>query len=493
VSDKPIKTPIDASVIARVITGVRYALSGVTPNGWLSPGQPIQPVAQQEAKGRAFDFAPNVNIKQNPRSEEAVTAAQLRALADGYDLLRLVIETRKDQMSRLAFSIRPRDEDADPDDRCKQVEDFLRFPDREHPWQDWLRMVLEDLFVLDAATIYPRMTNGGTLYALETIDGATVRRIIDATGRTPVAPDPAYQQLIRGLPAVNYSRDELIYRPRNLRTHKIYGFGPVEQIITTVNIAVRRQLYQLQYFTEGSVPDLIMQVPAEWNPSQIKEFSAWWQSMLAGNTAERARAMFVPSGVTPVDTKEKALHDQFDDWLARIVCYAFSVSPQGFVKDQNRATANTAKAIAAEEGLLPIMQWVKGVIDTVIWRYFGFMDLEFEWDQEEDHDPIQQAQINKIYLDAKVVTPDEIRAGLGMDPLTDEQKAELAPPPPPMAVGPDGKPVPGAEQGAAVGAKRVDGANNDPTPPKGEDAAQKAQKKSPYTRARLTANDSLSA
>ncbi len=33
----------------------------------------------------------------------------------------------------------------------------------------------------------------------------------------------------KGLPAVNYTRDELLYLPRNVRSHSLYGFSPVEQ------------------------------------------------------------------------------------------------------------------------------------------------------------------------------------------------------------------------------------------------------------------------
>jgi len=437
------RTPIESGMIARAVQGVRYALTGVTPEGWYSPGQPLQPQAQEEAKGRAFDFATGYNTRMTPRGEEAISFTQLRALADGYDLLRLVIETRKDQISRLKFTITPTDDTLKPDARCKEVQDFLRFPDKEHDWDSWIRMVIEDLLVLDAPTIYPRMNLGNTLYALEPIDGATIKRVISIDGRTPMAPEPAYQQVIKGLPAVDYSRDELIYKPRNSRTHKVYGFSPVEQICMTVNIAMRRQLYQLQYFTEGSVPDLIMQVPETWNPDQIRQFSRWWQEKLEGNTANRSKAMFVPSGVKPVDTKEKALHDTFDDWLARVVCYAFSIAPSGFIKDTNKAVAGVAKDVATEEGLMPIMQWVKTLIDYVIVKYFGYADLCLEWDAEEDHDPLQQAQINQIYLAAKVVTPDEVRADLGRDPLTPEQQELLTPPPPPVIAGganPDGTP-----------------------------------------------------
>ena len=221
------KTPIEEGMIARLVTGVRFALSGKSSTEFFGPGQPLPPVAQEQAKGRAFDYRYGVNLSTRPRDAEPVSFEQMRALADAYDLLRLIIETRKDQIVALPWVIRPRDEEAETDDGAKAITQFLRFPDQEHPWDTWLRMLLEDLFVLDAPTIYPRMNRGGTLYALELVDGATIKRILDGTGRTPTPPDPAYQQVIKGLPAVDYSRDELLYLPRNPRTNRVYGYSPV--------------------------------------------------------------------------------------------------------------------------------------------------------------------------------------------------------------------------------------------------------------------------
>jgi hypothetical protein len=40
-----------------------------------------------------------------------------------------------------------------------------------------------------------------------------------------------------------------------VRAHRVYGYSPVQQVLMTVNIALRRQLWQLDYFTEGSIPD----------------------------------------------------------------------------------------------------------------------------------------------------------------------------------------------------------------------------------------------
>lgn len=408
-----VKTPIDAGVIARVVRGVRYIVTGS--QDWFGPGNPIQPQAQ-EVVGRQLDYPVGFNLRIIPRQEEAISFAQMRALADSYDLLRLVIETRKDQISKLEWTIKSSDNTGSLNDaRIKEIKEFLKFPDQEHDWNTWIRAVLEDLFVLDAPTIYPRMTNGGNMYSLELIDGSTIKRVIDNTGRTPLPPDPAYQQILKGVPAVNYSRDELVYSPRNIRTHKIYGYSPVEQIIMTVNIALRRQIYQLNYYTEGNVPEALIGVPPEWNPDQIAQFQKYWDSLLEGDLNARRHAKFIPGGLAYQATKEPILKDEYDEWLARIVCFAFSVSPSPFVKQMNRATAQTQQEVAIEEGLAPVMAWIKSVINLVIWKYFGYKDLEFSWQEEPPMDPLEQAQVNDIYVRNGIKSVDEAREELGLN------------------------------------------------------------------------------
>jgi HK97 family phage portal protein len=422
------KTPIEPSTVARLTAGLRYALTGKYPE-WMSPLSPLEPVTtpdeQEGIRGRAFDFPVGFNTRVTPRQGEPVGFDEMRALADGYDLLRLVIESRKDQLAKLSWTVQPRDKTKRPDAKCREVQEFLLFPDRENNWHDWLRMLVEDMLVIDAATIYPRLTRGGKPYAFELVDGATITRKVDITGRTPLPPETAYQQVLKGVPAVNYSMDELIYAPRNKRTHKVYGYSPVEQVIMTVNIALRRQMHQLQYYSEGSTPDLIFQVPESWNPDQIRQFQVWWNGMLAGNTGARRGTMFVPNGVSPIDTKAQILKDDYDEWLARVICYAFSISPQSFVKEMNRATAETALQQALAEGLQPVMNWIKGVADSLIWKCFGYTDLEFVWSQERPLDPRVQAEIDKLYIEAGVLHPDEVRQTLGREPLQQADDADV--------------------------------------------------------------------
>jgi SPP1 gp7 family putative phage head morphogenesis protein len=417
------KTPIEQSLILSAsgqsagYGGVRYTVRGVD-TAWMSPGTPLAPLAdrpQDGTIGRQMDFPVNVNMIPRTRSYEVVTFDQLRALADNCDILRLVIENEKDNLAKLKWKFKPRDEKAQPDKRCDQLMEFFQMPDQEHTWDEWLRMLLEDLFVIDAPTLYPRPTKGGDPYSFEPMDGATIKRIIDPTGRTPLPPDPAYQQILKGIQVADYTRDELIYRPRNCRTNKIYGFSPVEQILMTVNISIRRALNQLSYYTEGNVPDLLFGVPESWQPDQIRQFQTWWDSLMAGQTKKVGR--FIPGTVAPHDTKPHALKDEYDEWLARVICYAFSTPPTPFIKQMNRATAQTQKDQSAEEGLLPRMNWVRNLINLIVWKYFGYKDLEFDWDQEEALDPLESAQIDDLNLRNGRVSLDELRQRDGNKPI----------------------------------------------------------------------------
>lgn len=435
----PERKQLDASLVSRVAAGLRYALTGAMPDEWFGPSDPIAPAMdtqQAEAAGvagRQLDYRTGFNTDLRPRSGEAIGFPELRAFADSFDLLRLVIETRKDQMCSSPWVIAPRDEKIKQDARCVKAMEFFRAPDREHGWEDWLRMLLEDLFVLDAPTIYVRRTRGGELYALEPVDGATIKRVIDSTGRTPME-GTAYQQILKGVPAVDYTREELIYKPRNLRTNKVYGFSLVEQIINTVNTGLRRQIMTTNYFTEGTVPDALAGVPETWSVTQIKEFQDYWDAMLGDDMASRRKLKFVPGEISRNfhEVKAPPLKDLFDEWLARIVCYCFSIDVTPFVSQVNRSVAETNREQSLQEGRAPIEQWVKSLIDMVLAKHFGWADLEFVWKEGEIIDPLKRAELHKVYVDAKVLHPDEVRTDLGKEPLTPKQKEDMRPAPPPV-------------------------------------------------------------
>jgi hypothetical protein len=410
---------------------VSYGSSGQGAD-WFGPLEPMTPLAPPQTIGRQWDYPAGYNLSTLARPYGAISFNALRGLADSYDLLRLVIETRKDQVARLNWSVKKRNKAAATEldqVRIDSVTRFLRRPDGQHNFSDWLRLILEDLFVIDAPAIYMQRDRSGRLTALLPLDGATIKPIIDDWGRTPqpyadhgeLIYPAAYQQILKGYPAIDYTVSDMLYRPRNIRTNRVYGFAPVEQIVTTVNIALRRQIFLLDYFTEGNIPDSLIGVPDNWTPDQISTYQKYWDTYFDGDLGRRRKAKFVPGGVakTFVQTKEPSLTGPFDEWLARIICFAFSISPQGLVAQVNRATAETQKKLSEEEGLQPILGWAKSLIDDVMTDEFDSSDLEFVWEFDPELDAATQETILSGYTSKGILTINEARAMLGHAPLNE--------------------------------------------------------------------------
>lgn len=411
------------------------------------PQQPLQPIAQPityGAVGRRWDYPVGYNTRVPPRSGLPVSFAELKRLADGYDVLRIMIERVKDKVNAQDWSVGPKDEKAERDATCDEIEDFLAYPDKLHTWDDWLRMLLEQVLVYDAPAVWLRPTRGGDLYSLELIDGSLVSPKIMADGRLP-PPEfgPAYQQVIKGLPAIDYIQPvpkgqpvpvdptgqpfpELYYRPKNPRVESVYGYGPVEQIIRSVEIGINQEEWLRDYFVSGATPDLLLGTPKEWNANQIAAFQDWYDSTLVGNLINRRGARFVPGGVEVIDTKEKALMDgAVQEWLVRVMCFALGLNPMPFVKMMNKGQEQTHHDEAAVEGLRPWLEWVANFMNTLIAMKWARRDIVFRWRASDETDPATQATIDKTLVDAKIYHPDEIRAKRGDVAMPAPMRAQM--------------------------------------------------------------------
>ena len=157
-------------------------------------------------------------------------------------------------------------------------------------------------------------------------------------------------------------------------------------------------------------------MPQGWTPDQIKQFQDYWDTEFAGDLAKRRRAKFVPgeTAAKVVQTKEPQHKDDFDEWLARIICFAFSVPPQWATKAMNRATADNQSAQSEEEGLEPTKEWVKDLIDEIVAEEFASPDLELHWLDEDEGDP---ETVLEGRLKVGALTLNEMRDALGLDPF----------------------------------------------------------------------------
>ena len=186
----------DSSIIkppgfgTRLLKAARYVITGAS-EAWFSPGQPMLPMAPSDQAGRQFDYPIAVNLRIQPRPEDTpgMSFEDLRALAEYHDVTRLLIETRKDQLEALEWTIRPK---KDPDEKEKVTPDqqarvdvcmeFFEKPDGVTPFGTWLRKVIEDLLVIDAPCIYVN-TENPIETKFDLVDGANIKRFLDGFGQ----------------------------------------------------------------------------------------------------------------------------------------------------------------------------------------------------------------------------------------------------------------------------------------------------------------------
>ena len=456
----PQEMPINPAEVM-LATGVRDFIDSVTGASWMGPNQPMAPIAPQGTLPRTMDYPFGSNLYFQPRQEQPGSPdfQQLRMLAR-YDIVRLCIETRKAQILEMPWQFRLKQEQgeskkqhakrSDGDDRIEELNEFFKMPDHEHGFLDWMNMIVEEILVTDALSIWPVLGQDRKPISLRLIDGGTIKPLHDPQGWRPNPPNPAFQQIVKGSPAINmtaglcmdcvkhgYHDDPrtqdkkgyclpLVYKPFNPTVDRFYGWSPTEQVLHTIMIGMNRMVSQMSLYTEGNIPEAVVSVPADWGLEQIKQFQAWFDQ-LAGNVSVKSRVRFLPGESKFVQTKDPMIKDERDDWIARVCCYAYSVAPNALVKQMNRASSQQIQASAIEEGKLPTLGRISELINFLIHSFFGsdYKDIEHVYDTDQQSDPAVQAKIDDMKLRNGSKKLNEVREDEGDDPLPNGDRSMI--------------------------------------------------------------------
>lgn len=426
-------TPVPTGIIERLKATTKSFWSsydeptegGQFGSNFMPPGTPPPVVVEVDPRYLDYEAYKNYNSQADP-GREGVTIPQLRALADACEVLRGVIENRKNQIYTLKIGFKLKQPKSGTPDQVKAETDnspsikkcreFFKKPDGQRSFRTWMRMILEELLVTDYLCIYKQQFQSGRMEA-RLIDSSTIVKMINKWGDSPKAPTIAFQQKLKGMVTADLTTDQMLVYHRNPRVYRHYGFSPVEMIIQIVNIALRRSNFQLSYYTEGNIPDMLLRVTATWSDEQIARYQKYFDLLMTGNLGARRRIRFIPEAMEPIYPQSDVLKDEFDEWLARVICYVFSVSPNTFIKNLNRATGEQQREQSDEEGMFAWMETGKEIIDCMIEEWLGLDDVECVWIQNKTQDSFKQAQIDEIDVKNGIRSRDEVRAIRGLPPI----------------------------------------------------------------------------
>ena len=439
-----------------------------------SPGVPLQPGAINpvDADGRAlprryeFTVAQNINVNTE---NKLVPFKTLRAAADQIDIARRCLEVLKAKISGLEWDITLAADSQEKiisesndsnyvralskareelNDEIYKARTFWENPDKSNglTFMDWLMIALEEILVIDALAIFPQMTVGGDLYGLQILDGSTIKPLLDDRGMRPMSPQPAYQQILYGFPRTEFSAasdepdadgeftaENLIYLIRNRRAASNYGYSPVERALPLLDLYLRRQQWLRAEYTDGVMPETLFTTDAEWgnDPAVLKAYENIFNDDLAGQTEQRKRGRFLPTGVKP--EFQEGYGEKFkatlDDYLVTSITGHFGVLPTeiGFsakggigASGHQAGEADSAQAIGVE----PLVNWLAKMITNISYSYLGMpRELEFKFMPSDKMDNESTAKKSDLEIRGATKTINERRSELGL-PLLDTPAAD---------------------------------------------------------------------
>ena len=352
----------------------------------------------------------------------SVDYVTLRRFSEQYDVARAVINRRKRQLNQLEWEIVPKDKNDTPNEKTQStireiIDDIGGYKVR---FREFLDTMVEDLLVLDALAIYKRPNLGGGLYSLEVIDASTIQLRVDESGGTPMPPEVAYKQVIRGSTMFEFNADEMYYEMMNPRSSSPYGLSPLESLVLTASTALKSDLYNLHMLTEGNIPEGLYAVPETWNPDQVKEFQEVWDAMLSGDSRATSKMKFVPPGqYTPTLKPDDMKYKELQEWLMKKTCMLYEIQPQelGFTDTVNKSTGEVQDEIGERSGLVPLVRFFEELFADIIQIDLGFPDYRLKFLGIDNDDAEDIARVNGIRITTGQATVDEVRAEQGLEPL----------------------------------------------------------------------------
>ncbi|WP_234322713.1 phage portal protein [Streptomyces sp. NRRL S-350] len=284
-------------------------------------------------------------------------------------------------------------------------------PGQDEEWPEWISKLLEEQLVLDAIAIYPRRTRGGGLYALEIVDGSTIKVLRDHRGGKPLPPNPAYQQLLWGFPRGEYTADTdddqnilnpydddtLIYKRRNVRSFTPYGFSAVEQCLTDLDVWLQRRNWIRSEYTDGTVPTGFLKMSSDavgWTPAQVREYETAINDMWSGQHADRHRMRMLPPGIdlaTNSDVAER-YKPEYDLFLIRLLSSHFGVTLPELNFSEPGGLGSTGyhegqADVQERSSTMPDYRWLQKLITSISHRHLHMApQLEFKILGLEDED-----------------------------------------------------------------------------------------------------------
>jgi hypothetical protein len=403
-------------------------------------------------RGYAYDTTKNLRylMQKGLTKPGRISFDILRRASYSVHVARICINVLKEKVTKTEWIIKPIDPMAETDsEKVKEVTEFFKHPNKSNEtFRTLLDKICEDLLTLDAISVEKTRYPDGKLAELHYVDPATIRpvfdeygnqdieiplRTVDGSKTLPVSYLQVMNNSLYGGPESGdiiaaWPKKDFIYacmHPQGAMDKFGYGMSPLESVLSVVANILNADNYNGTYFEEGSTPPMLLQLMTNMGVQDLEAMKEYLYSELQGSF-HRPAIVAGEQKVEVTNLKGNTNRDMefmnYMGFMARLMAAAYGLSGQdiGLIDDVNRATAEVQKDLSATKGYSSVLHLIKEVFNQeIIWKDFGYSDLEFDWVAPDTTDAKDAMDIYDKGLRAGMFTLNEVRQKLGEQPFED--------------------------------------------------------------------------
>ncbi len=218
--------------------------------------------------------------------------------------------------------------------------------------------------------------------------------------------------------ALQLRAKDILYMRLNPSSETPYGFGPLE--IAYNSIAAKLGVWRFaKEAASNAQPANLVYAGQTATEEQLQSFRVYWRNEVEGQGQTPIISGPIPPEVLKLHAgSDEALYLKWQEFLIREIATAFELSPANFgiERDVNRSTAEASEDRDWDTAIKPRAKLVEDTLSrTLLQDRFG-LPLVFRFKGMDRDDEQARSAIYQTYYRSNVVTPNEERVRLGMEP-----------------------------------------------------------------------------
>lgn len=247
--------------------------------------------------------------------------------------------------------------------------------------------------------------------------------------KTPTETDPTAIDSYQYKDTIGGNRIDVTYKPEDIIHFKkpnpnnaFRGLGAVEALAETIDLDNLTSETTKKFFQNGAITNFVLSTDTKINDDQLKRLKAELKAQYTG-ASKAYQTMILGGGLKPVDVSYSNKDQEFLgqlEWYRDKIMYGFgnTKASLGMIDDVNRASHEGSIIEWQRNTVKPDMQSIVATLNEFLVPEFG-KNLVLGFCDPVPEDRSDDIEEVKALYPVGIITLDEAREAIGLDPVED--------------------------------------------------------------------------